>query len=434
LGSFKSGSQSDPKKNRSQTPTFLQVRQLGRSPLFNRLPEEELEHLASRLRIVEMPPGAVLFEEGDAGSHFYVVIYGELEIIKALGTVDERLLALRGPGDFVGELSLMNPSGRRTASVRSRGPAKLWEITHHDVNELLTRQPLVAYDMMQMISDRLTEAHDAIFRELSERNRQLTQAYEDLVQAQDQIVEKERLDRELQLAYQIQMSILPERLPEAQGVDFGAQISPARAVGGDFYDVFFLPGDKIGVVIGDVADKGVPSAIYMARTHAFLISEAGHCSHPAEALRRVNQHLLRSEKPSLFATVLFGLVDLKTSTFSYARAGHELPLVIAPDGEPYLADHEQGQLLGFFEDPQFDEQVIPLSPGGTVLLYTDGVTDGRSSIGQDFGYERLLKEMKELRNKPAQYICDRLLERLKEFRGNALQDDDVTIVTIRSKK
>jgi phosphoserine phosphatase RsbU/P len=433
LGNIEDDSRKDHDQDKLKPATAMPLRQLERAPLFNRLPTEELEYLASRLRVLEIPPGTVLFSEGEAGSHFYVVIYGEMEIIKALGTEDERLLAIRGPGEFVGELSLLNPNGLRTASVRSRGPSHLWEITHVEVDALLTRQPQVAYDMMHMISDRLSESQDAVFMDLRERNRQLTQAYQEVIEAQEQIVEKEKLERELHVAYEIQMSILPQTLPTVKGYDFGARVQPARAVGGDFYDIFPLPDNRIGVAIGDVADKGVPSAIFMARTHAFLLAEAGHCSHPTEALRRVNRHLFRNDQPSLFVTVLFGILDMNTSVFSYARAGHELPLIMNSEGVPYLASYDQGQLLGFFEEPQIDEQTVCIPAGGMILLYTDGLTDGRRSNGEAFGYDRLLDVVRSFKGETAQAVCDRLLEHLFLFQEGIHQDDDVTLVALCRK-
>jgi phosphoserine phosphatase RsbU/P len=422
----------DQKPWKTKSAHAMNVKLLGRSLLFMNLPPNELEYLANRLRVIEVAPKTVLFDEGDTGAHFYVVIYGEIEVIKALGTDDERSLAIRGPGDFVGELSLLNPNGLRTASVRARGPAQLWEITHEEIDALLQRQPHVAYDLMHLVSSRLSETHESMFRDLRERNRQLTQAYQELIEAQEQIVEKERLERELQVAYEIQMSILPQTLPEFPGYDFGARIVPARAVGGDFFDVFPLGKDKVAIVIGDVADKGVPSAIFMARTHALLYSEASHCHDPAEVLQRVNQHLIKMNQSNLFVTVLFALLNLKTGQLEYARAGHELPLFLSPDGDARLVNWNQGQLLGLMEDPIFDEETLAIPPGGLVLFYTDGIADGRNEQGVAFGYHRMIDEIRSMTRVPAQEVCDRLFQKLVEFQGHSAQDDDVTLVAVRS--
>jgi phosphoserine phosphatase RsbU/P len=408
----------------------MRYHQLERSLLFKNLPANELDYLAAKLKVIEIPPGAVLFRQGEVGRHFYSILSGEMEVVIGLGTEDERVLGTRGPGDFIGELSLLNPDSLRTASVRSRGPAQLLEISHEDVDALLNRHPQVAYNLLQIVSTRLSGTQGEMFVDLQERNRQLSQAYEELVQAQEKIIVKERLERELQVAFDIQMSILPQNLPQVPGFDFGARIAPARAVGGDFFDLFPLNSDKIAIVIGDVADKGVPSAIFMARTHAFLYAELGHSQRPAEVLRRVNHHLIQRDQSSLFVTVLLGILETKTGRLSYARAGHELPLVVSPAGEAVLTSHKQGQLLGFLDEPELDEQTLTIPPGGMVLFYTDGLVDGRDPAGEPFGYQRMMAEAASVRGCSAQKVCDHLWERLVSFRGPAPQDDDVTLLAV----
>ncbi len=188
----------------------------------------------------EVPPGTILFQEGDVGDNFYIIIQGQVEVVKALGSHEERLIALRGPSEFIGELSLINRDGLRTAGVRARGPTQLWEMTHADFDALLERQPKLAFEIVTVLGERLTSAHNASIRDLLEKNRQLQHAYDELKDAQAQIIVKERLERELQLAYEIQMSILPQTLPQLAGYDFGSCIVPARAVGGDFFDLLAL--------------------------------------------------------------------------------------------------------------------------------------------------------------------------------------------------
>jgi len=113
---------------------------LARAPLFKELPEDEIQKLAETLSVREVPPGTILFQEGDVGDHFYIIIQGQIEVIKALGTPEERFIGTRGPGEFVGELSLINRAGLRMASVRSLGPAHLWEMSHDEFDALLHRQ------------------------------------------------------------------------------------------------------------------------------------------------------------------------------------------------------------------------------------------------------------------------------------------------------
>jgi serine phosphatase RsbU (regulator of sigma subunit) len=405
---------------------------LARTPLFSSLPEDEIEKLSETLRVVEIPPDSVLFQEGEVGDRFYIIIQGQIEVIKALGTPEERSIGLRGPGEFVGELSLINRAGLRTASVRSHGSAHLWEMSHEEFDELLHRQPLMTFELINVLSERLTAAHDSTITDLQEKNLELTKAYEELKAAQAQIIEKERLERELQVAFEIQTSILPQTLPELDGYDFGALMVPARAVGGDFYDIVPLSANKVGVIIGDVADKGVPSAIFMAQTHALLYAMAKRDTKPAQVLRIVNELLLKIGESSLFVTVLYGVLDRTTSEFTYARAGHELPIILTADGKADIAPYEQGQLMGILDDLILDEQTIHIPPGGTVVLYTDGVIDARHSNGESFGMQRLLGVIKQPNIGSAQDQCDQLWQTLCDFQTKDAQEDDVTIVAVKS--
>jgi len=405
---------------------------LARTPILRGLPPEEIESLERSLRVRELPPDTILFHEGEVGDRFFIVSEGRLEVIKALGTPEERLIGFRGPGEFIGELSLINRTGLRTASIRSAGPVRLWELSHAEFDALLHRQPSIAYEILEVLSERLTEAHDASIADLQEKNRQLEQAYNELKAAQAQIIEKERLEKELQVASAIQMSLLPQSLPILEGFDFGAAIMPARAVGGDFYDFFPLAEDRLGIVIGDVADKGVPSAIYMAQTLALLYAESYQHLSAREVLQRVNQLLQGIGESGLFVTALYGILDQRTGEFSYARAGHELPLLLEPSGQIEIMPYGAGQLLGVLENPLLDEQTVPLPPGSTLLLYTDGVLDCRDEQGNAFGMERLKATLSVLKSLPAQEICRQLWQRIKDHQRSAPQDDDVTIVSIHA--
>jgi serine phosphatase RsbU (regulator of sigma subunit) len=405
---------------------------LARAPLFKGLPEEEILKLTKTLRVREVPPSTILFKEGDVGDHFYIIIQGQIEVIKALGTQEERLIGLRGPGEFVGELSLINREGVRTASVRSSGPAHLWEMSHDEFDALLHRQPIMSFELINVLSQRLTTAHDSAITELQKKNEQLTLAYEELKAAQTQIIEKERLERELQVAFEIQTSILPQTLPPLEGYEFGALMVPARAVGGDFYDIIPLSSNKVGIFIGDVADKGVPSAIFMAQTHALIYAMATRNATPSRVLQRVNQLLIKIGESSLFVTVLYGVLDKRTGTLAYARAGHELPILVSAEGQVSIAPYNQGQLLGVLDKPVLDEQSLSIPPGGVVILYTDGVTDARHSNGDSFGLKRLTAELPTMVNESAQEACDRLWGTLQKFQNKTPQEDDVTLVAVRS--
>jgi serine phosphatase RsbU (regulator of sigma subunit) len=406
---------------------------LSRLNLFATVPAAELDVLLASLRPCRIPAGTVLFYEDECGDHFYVIVSGRVEVIKAFGTPDERCLVVRGPGDFLGEMSLLNRDGRRTATVRVVEQAELLEMRRADFDALLHRHPLLAYEMVRVLSDRLTTAQNLIITDLREKNRQLQAAYDALQAAQAQIIEKERLDRELQLAHEIQMSLLPQVWPDAPGYDFGAQMVPARAVGGDLYDGQALSPSTVGLLIGDVADKGLPAALFMAQALALLRAEISRGGSPAEVLRWVNGRLVGMNRLDIFVTALFARLDLPTGELQYARAGHELPFLASTGGAIWSPPHARGQPLAVFDDLTLDEGRLTLPPGGTLLFYSDGVTDACSPAGETFGHGRLAEALRAeaALGGSAQSLCDRLLARVIAFQDTAPQHDDITLFTIR---
>ena len=406
---------------------------LSQVPLFASLPHPELEHLAATLRVVEFAPGTLLFREGDHGDHFYIISTGQVEVIKSLGTAGERLIGVRGPGEYFGEMSLFNRNELRTASVRAQGPARLLEMTRADFDALLHRQPTLAYNMVQVLSRRLQASHDNAIRDLQEKNRQLTQAYEELKAAQAQIIEKEQMERELQVAHNIQMSILPRKLPVLAGFGFGMRIVPMTAVGGDFYDFIPLGDDTLGIAVGDVSGHGVPAALFMALTVTLLRAEACRDCSPEQVLRGVNRQLLNLNDEGMFVTVLYGVLDRATGEFTYVRAGHELPILYTADGtlvEPALG---RGPFLGLFSDPPFSEQTVTLAYGDTLLLHTDGVTEAMDTRGELFGEERLQAAVQAFRHHAAQEVCEEILGQVTLHSGSVAQHDDITLVCVQAR-
>lgn len=413
--------------------TQLSANPLTRIPLFAHLPADELRLLLTALERVHLKSGDILFREGEPAEHLYIVAQGKLEINMASGTDDELVLNVINEGEYIGEMGIIMPGGRRTAGARARGEVMLLSMSRSQFQELLQRHPELANAMVSVLSQRLDNTNVSTFRDLSEKNRQLQQAFDELKAAQEQLIEKERLERELQVAAEIQMSILPDVMPAPDGYDFGGRILPARQVGGDFYDVFELGNDKLGVLIGDVADKGVPSAIFMARAHALIIAEADSHSSPGGVLRMVNKHITHLEKSTQFVTALYGVLDTRTGEFSYARAGHEPPLLLLENGEVNRLPHQPGMALGLWEDIALDEYVFFLPKGSLLVLFTDGMTDCRDPQGKPFGLERIKEVMSNLRASTAQEGCDQLLETLVSYQNGSKQDDDVTLLAVHAK-
>jgi phosphoserine phosphatase RsbU/P len=241
----------------------------------------------------------------------------------------------------------------------------------------------------------------------------------------------QRLERELEIARQTQQSILPDHLPERNGYDFGARMIPARGVGGDFYGFMPLDNERLGVVIGDVTDKGLPAALFMALTYSLVSVNASQTGSPLDTILNVNRHLLTMNASGMFVTLLYGILDYHTGQFQYARAGHLLPVVIDPDGQTVRIPVTTGQPLGLFEDILIDEQKITIPDGGMLLMYSDGLNEASDTQDNEFGYQRLYEILSQHRHQPAQAMCDQLWLAIQTHTGCTPPQDDFTTVVIK---
>lgn len=251
-----------------------------------------------------------------------------------------------------------------------------------------------------------------------------------LEQAQIGLAQKERLDRELELARQVQLSMLPQTFPSVAGVEFAANYAPARQVGGDFYDVIRLDEERVALVIADVSDKGMPAALYMALTRSLILSASQQFNSPDDVLHNVNQLLLEIGEQDMFVTVFYGVLDRPRGRLTYARAGHDHPFLLR-EGRVEPLDG-RGMALGLFDPPLFalSEEAVELRPGDRLVLYTDGLTDVNGPDGAMLGRERLEHCLKDLSNLSPSGICRELFKFLDDFRRDAPQFDDMALVVV----
>jgi sigma-B regulation protein RsbU (phosphoserine phosphatase) len=328
-------------------------------------------------------------------------------------------------------MSLFDREGMHTASVRARTYLDALSMARNDMAALLSRQPALAYDLMRTMSQRLDESENQTIRELLEKNRELTRAYDELRAAQAQLVEKERMEAELEVARSIQRSFLPRTAPLLPGYDLGMLIEPVSSVGGDLCAFFPLKGDRLGIAIGDVSGHGVGSALFMALAFSLLRGEAARGGAPEKVLRSVNRQLLDISDSGMFVTLLYGVLDGPRGEFSYARAGHPPPLLLDARGSPVPAPVGIGQPLGVFDGLLLDDQVLSLPSRGRLLLFTDGATEANDGQGQLFGQERLSAVFGQRRGVPAQGLCQTAFDSVRLFCGSAAPEDDILLLAVQ---
>lgn len=406
---------------------------LRKIPLFSTLPAAELKSLAARMKPHQCPPGHILFKEGTWEEEFYILLEGEVEILKSVGTPDERSLGIRQAVSLLGEMSIFNRDGYRTATVRALTPLTLYKMKRADFDALLQRQPQIAYEMVGLLSKRLESSENQTISDLKEKNEKLKRAYDELKAAQKQIIEKEKLEHELTLSSKIQQSILPRSRPKRTGYDIGAMMIPAHAVGGDFYTFLPLDKNRLGIVVGDVCDKGVPAALFMSLVYSLIRVEAQNTNSPVKVLRQVNRHLMQMMNNStMFVTLIYGILNCENGRFHYARAAHPAPVMLDENGTPVKIPVKAGQPLGLFVNLPIDEERITIPHGGTLLLFTDGLNEAPNPDGFEFGDDgRLSASLARGRHKRAQGICEHLWEDVQVFGQGLPQGDDFTTVVIK---
>jgi serine phosphatase RsbU (regulator of sigma subunit) len=245
----------------------------------------------------------------------------------------------------------------------------------------------------------------------------------------------ERIAQELTLAGEIQTGLLPSRLPEIPGWEFAAAIEPSRETSGDFYDWFKLDDGRLGLLVADVADKGMGAALYMAMSRSIIHSYALEPpTDPAEVLRSVNQRLLADARIDMFITVFYGIIDPDTGRMVYCNAGHPPPILIQSKGQgTFHRLTRTGTVLGILEDAHLDKVSVKIEPGATLILYTDGITDAQNEAGDFYDDERLLDTLCKCQGYSAQEIQSTILEGVHAFAGEAPQADDITLFVVVRK-
>ncbi len=241
------------------------------------------------------------------------------------------------------------------------------------------------------------------------------------------------LQRELDIASQIQLSVLPSKFPafpDRSEFDLYATMIPAQEVGGDFYDFFLIDDDRLGFVIGDVAGKGVGAALFMAITRTMLRATALRGLTAAECVSYTNRTLAPDTLPGMFVTLFYGILDTRSGLVTYANAGHNPPYVVRSDGTRAALESTRGLALCLMADFHYAEKTIQLNPGDSLILYTDGVTEASDDRGEQFESERLEACLEDTARAPGE-LCRNVLRCVTEFSGGIEQSDDITLLALQ---
>jgi sigma-B regulation protein RsbU (phosphoserine phosphatase) len=393
---------------------------LRRCDFFAATSDSAVGALAALAELVHLPGGTRLFEKGEAGTAIYFVLDGTVRVHQG-----EVVVGYLAAGEVFGEVAGLS-NEPRSASVTAESDARLLKLEQDAVYSVLADHPGAARSLIQALCVRERQIINEKF---------------------DRIVRSRLLEHEMEIGQKIQRHFLPEVLPEIAGWSIEGLLRPARQVAGDFYDFFTLPGlQRVGVVIGDVCDKGVGAALFMTLFRSLLRSAAmRRCPaggeerppDPAEVLRHAldstNSYLVTTHSnSSMFASVFFGLLDPLTGELHYANAGHEAPVIVGGDGIRCRLE-STGPVIGLFEGAAHRVEVASLLPGEMLFGYTDGATDARNPLAEQFSEERLL-EIACLNADVGAEALPPVLAAIEAFVDGADQYDDITMICVRRQR
>ena len=273
---------------------------------------------------------------------------------------------------------------------------------------------------------RLATAHE----QLETTHEKLEKAHAELQTAYDQLEEttavKERIESELRIARDIQMSMVPGIFPERDGLDMYAKMTPAKEVGGDLYGYIFQ-GDQLYFCVGDVSGKGVPASLFMAQSARLFRTLAAEGMMPANIATRMNNELVEGNDSNMFVTMFIGLLHLDTGRLDFCNCGHNPPVL---DGQ-FLEMKCTNQMIGFWEDDPFYGETIDDIRGHQLLIYTDGLNEAENQQLELLGNERLLELMADAKSLDSHQVIDMLVEAVEEHRAGAAPNDDLTLMCLK---
>ena len=252
------------------------------------------------------------------------------------------------------------------------------------------------------------------------------------VRLHEQVVEKKRIQAQLEIARQVQLELLPGNDPDIDNFDISAYVFPAEEVSGDYYDWVKVFDDQIGIVVADAVGKGIPAALLMSFLRASLRScvQIGYAPHIA--FSKVSSLLRDSIEDNQFITAIYGILDSTNKTFVFSNAGHNPPLLMKPDGEYRYVEY--GDMpLGMFDDLHYHQHFIRFEAGQVMVIYTDGITEAANPTGEEYGEDRLAKRVLEGIDLPAKQLIDHIRKGVADFTERKFLDDDGTLFIVKGQ-
>jgi phosphoserine phosphatase RsbU/P len=428
---------------------------LARSnPILGELSLATVERLLRQGQTVAIPPQGVLVRQGDLSDCAFLILDGELEVQveTAYGAVG---VAHVSRGTLIGEIGVFTGLPRN-ATVRALGAVQALRFEHANLLEASNSNPAILRSIIARLGSQMARFNSAIglytsavtaleqntfdvhiLDELQQPGPELVDFAQHFRRMAEQIIRRREQQAELASAAAIQRAMLPSALPAAltaSQYDVFAYMTPARDVGGDLYDIVDIGENKILVTIGDVCGKGIPASLFMAVTQTVMRLTVHSDLNLEAQIGAANELIMVNNREDMFATLFCAVVDLASGTMQYCNCGHNPALLLQAESETFQPLRANGPPLGVIDNVTYLPQSITLSPGDTLLLYTDGVTEAEGPDCIQFGTARLQAAILEMRGQPARSIVEHVVTAVSKFTDGAPQSDDVTCIAILRKQ
>jgi phosphoserine phosphatase RsbU/P len=432
----------------SEILTFLDL--ATRNPLLGQLSEHALECLLARSQLVEVEADQHLLRQGTPSDAAYLLVAGDVDVLaeNAYGSVQ---LARLSAGALVGEVGVFTELPRN-ASVIARGPIRGLRFAREDLLAAGTESPHFLRSIMSKLGQYISNYNHALgfftnaLTALERRNFDL-RLLDDLMypmpelisfsqtfrRIAEQIMLRQAHNREMDSAAAIQRAFLPDALlmdGHASNLQIFADMRPAKEVGGDLYDFFFVEPNKLAITIGDVCGKGVPASLFMAVTQSVIRLALRQGGVLAEKIKAANDLLSSDNKETMFVTLFCAVLDLTTGALTYCNCGHNPPLVLRKNQD--VVEHLQltGVPLGIDSGINYSTHEVSLAPDDCLVLFTDGITEAMNIRGEQYGDERLEQAVGVWRNLHPREFVNHIIDAASAFAGDAPQSDDMTCLSL----
>lgn len=407
---------------RRRAPERRDDARLSGLELFSEVPAAVIESLLETCPIREFTYDTLVLSPEERNEKISLVLAGKLRV--HLDEVDSPNYISIKTGSCIGELSLIDGKPV-TAFVIAEAGCHLLQIEEHHFWSSVLPHPGVARNLMRVLAERMRRNNESILEGLQQQLR------------------LEHIQRELQLAREIQAGMLPMQssiASEAEGIEIFAAMAPAREVGGDLYDYFALADGNFCFVIGDVSDKGVPAALFMARTvdavrivSRLLRNDVGGAGTLEKIIECVNHELSQNNASCMFVTMFFGVLDPERGMLHYCNAGHNNPYLIGGSGKLREINTAKGRPIGIAGDSVYASHSIAMEKQEMLFMFSDGITEAAALDGSFFGEARLERVLAASGGRPAQEVVDTVLAAVKKFAVGAAPSDDITALAVRLK-